>query len=154
MPTIEFLPSSTKIAVSEGTLIHDAAKRAGVHIHAPCGQKGTCGKCIVQVRSGQVDRRKLGLLTREEIAQGYALACQTRVGTEDLEVFVPQRDAQREGQFSDSEENMRLIRVDLFPRQWQFDTMALKWLFEVPPPESEDGLSDIDRLSRSVRQQW
>ena len=33
-----------------------AAIQAGVHINAPCGGKGTCGKCLIKVKEGDKER--------------------------------------------------------------------------------------------------
>ncbi|OQY34067.1 MAG: hypothetical protein B6241_06180 [Spirochaetaceae bacterium 4572_59] len=49
---------------------------------APCGGKGTCGKCRVKVTEGEVsplsDQEKK-LLTPDEIRKGIRLGCQTRI---------------------------------------------------------------------------
>ena len=62
---IVFLPNQTEISVPIGTLISDAAKRAGVFIDAPCGRNGSCGKCGVMLECNGTMR--------------YVLACQTHV---------------------------------------------------------------------------
>ncbi len=62
---IVFLPDQVEAIVPDGTLISDAAKRAGILFDAPCGGNGTCGKCAVLLtRNGQTER---------------VLACQTPV---------------------------------------------------------------------------
>lgn len=62
---ITFLPEQIERTVQHGTLISDAAKKAGVLIDAPCGGNGTCGKCaVLRTQNGAVER---------------VLACQTRV---------------------------------------------------------------------------
>ena len=65
--TVEFIPDGVTVAVETGTTILDAMIAAGLAPDAPCGGKGTCGKCRVTVNNQQV------------------LACKTRV-TEDLTV--------------------------------------------------------------------
>ena len=62
---ITFLPAGQTISVTEGTNLLDAARSAGLTPNAPCGGKGTCGKCKV---------RLLHLPDAPE-----ALACQTPV---------------------------------------------------------------------------
>ena len=41
--------------IESGELLLTALQDANTAIHAPCGGKGTCGKCIVRIVSGQVD---------------------------------------------------------------------------------------------------
>ena len=62
---IVFLPEQVEISVPNGTLLTDAAKRAGVFFDAPCGGNGTCGKCAV-------------LRTQNGVTE-QVLACQTPV---------------------------------------------------------------------------
>ncbi|NLI53114.1 MAG: DUF4445 domain-containing protein [Clostridiales bacterium] len=73
---ILFLPDRVSIDVPEGTLLSDAAKRAGVFLDLPCGGNGTCGKCAV-------------LLARNGETQSVS-ACQTKVET-DCTVTLPER---------------------------------------------------------------
>ena len=63
--TIQFLPGGQTVTVAEDTNLLDAARNAGLTPNAPCGGKGTCGKC------------KVRLLHRED--QPEVLACQTKV---------------------------------------------------------------------------
>ena len=63
--TIQFMPGGQTITVAEGTSLLEAARSAGLTPNAPCGGKGTCGKCKV---------RLLHLPDSPEV-----LACQTPV---------------------------------------------------------------------------
>ena len=63
--TIQFMPGGQTITVAEGTSLLEAARSAGLTPNAPCGGKGTCGKCKV---------RLLHLQDQPEV-----LACQTKV---------------------------------------------------------------------------
>ena len=62
---VEFMPGGQTISVAEGTNLLEAARAAGLTPNAPCGGKGTCGKCKV---------RLLHLPDTPEV-----LACQTAV---------------------------------------------------------------------------
>ena len=55
-----------------------AAAGCDIWVEQPCGLKAICGKCRVRVGEGlaQVSPADLRLLTREEIAAGWRLACQ------------------------------------------------------------------------------
>ncbi|MBE6038242.1 MAG: DUF4445 domain-containing protein [Anaerofustis stercorihominis] len=74
-----FLPDEVEIFVEEGTTVLEAEIQAGLNPDAPCGGKGTCGKCLVEIMDGPV--------------QGIVKACDTPV-TANLTVMVP--DAARE----------------------------------------------------------
>ena len=47
--TVTFLPSGITLEVPEGTTVLQAQITAGLHPDAPCGGKGTCGKCRVMI---------------------------------------------------------------------------------------------------------
>ena len=74
---VTFLPAGTTVPVEEGTTLLQAEILAGLKPYAPCGGKGTCGKCKVTLQAG-----------------AEALACQTIV-TESMVVTVPQESAAR-----------------------------------------------------------
>jgi uncharacterized 2Fe-2S/4Fe-4S cluster protein (DUF4445 family) len=153
MPRVEFSPSAKAVQVPPKTELLDAARQAAVEIQSSCGGKGTCGQCIVRVASGEVDSRSLGLLPSAAVAEGHVLACATLILDQDLVVEVPEQAALEGGKFA-PENEAHLIRTELLPKQWDFDPLAVKWLLQVAPPQLESGLSDLDRLTRAIQQQW
>jgi uncharacterized 2Fe-2S/4Fe-4S cluster protein (DUF4445 family) len=63
-----------------GGTVFDAARDAGVPIASDCGGSGTCGRCRIEVLSGQVlqpDRDELHVLARNRASGGERLACRT-----------------------------------------------------------------------------
>ncbi len=153
MPIIEFIPSGKTIDVTPGTQLLDAARQAGVEIVSPCGGKGTCGKCIVKIVSGEVDSDSLGMLPQDSVAEGHVLACKTKVLNTPVTVEVPEQIGQEGGKFTEIDET-HLVREELLPKEWEYDPLAVKWYIKVPEPQPEDGLSDLDRLTRSIQKQW
>jgi uncharacterized 2Fe-2S/4Fe-4S cluster protein (DUF4445 family) len=154
MPLITFQPSDVSINVEPGANLLEVAMSAGVEIVAPCGGKGTCGKCLVRIASGDVESNSLGILNAEELAEGYVLACRTTVSSTPLVVEVPEQIGRTDGKFTSAEEDSGLIREELFPHNWQYDPLAVKWRVSVAEPQLEDGLSDLDRLSRAIQHDW
>ncbi|HHH76069.1 MAG TPA: DUF4445 domain-containing protein [Phycisphaerae bacterium] len=152
MPTVHFNPSGKTVDVPVGTGLLDAFRAAGVEMEWPCGGKGVCGKCIVRIVDGAPDSDSLGTLPAEVVADGYVLACKTKVAETDLVIEVPDYTGMQGGQFSDDETH--LIRSELWPEHWQYDPLAVKWLIQVPPAGREDGLGDYDRLVLAVKKQW
>ena len=89
--TVVFQPYGRRVSVPIGSSILEAALKAGINIRSICGGKGNCGKCKVIVKKGKVSfeyKEEEGLLTKEELAQGYVLACQS-LCLSDCEVFIP-----------------------------------------------------------------
>jgi uncharacterized 2Fe-2S/4Fe-4S cluster protein (DUF4445 family) len=153
MPVVTFTPLGKSVEVPEGHLLLDAARAAGGVIDAPCGGKGVCGKCIVRVTNGHVEPGSLSGLTPDMAAEGYVLACKTRVGAGPVTVELPGAAREEQGKFTDGDD-IRLVQSELLPREWEYGPLAVKWLFQVPPAQPEDGLSDFDRLTRAIRREW
>lgn len=69
--TVSFKDTGRSAVVDEGTTVLAAAAAAGIEIYSPCGGKGSCGKCLVNI-AGEETR-----------------ACRFHVHS-DIEVSVPE----------------------------------------------------------------
>lgn len=148
MPKITFNPNGCEIEVTEGILLLDAAKKAGVAVEAPCGGNGVCGKCLVQMVSGAVEFPD-GLLPRELADEGFVLACKARV-TGDACVLILSAPEKEQGKFSKINEDIHLIDKELLPDPSEYEPLVKKAGFTVPAPEMGDGLSDYDRFYKKA----
>ncbi len=154
MPLVTFQPSGKCAQVPAKMELLDAARLAGLEIDSPCGGRGTCGKCIVRIVSGQADASaSLGMLPATAVADGYVLACRTCVPETDLTIEIPESLGRKGAQIAAGDESA-LVRGELLPRNWEYDTLSVKWCVEVPAPKPEDGLSDLDRLTRRIQRDW
>lgn len=88
MYTVSFSPGTASVEVDGGTSLLDAARLAGVELNTDCGGEGICGRCKMIVKSGELRERVAWPFSREQIQQGYVLACLTAVHG-DLAVEVP-----------------------------------------------------------------
>ncbi len=153
MPQVVFQPAGRSVEVEPGAEMLDAARAAGVEIEAPCGGKGRCGRCIVRIVSGRADSDSLSVMPAAQVAEGQVLACRTRVGDEPLVIEVPEQVGTKGGQIPEEDETW-MVRGELLPQEWQFDPLAVKWTITVPPPQQDDGLSDVDRFLRAIQLEW
>jgi uncharacterized 2Fe-2S/4Fe-4S cluster protein (DUF4445 family) len=138
------------VTVSGDESLLDAAKQADVPLDAPCSGNGTCGKCRVRVLSGEAESEPGRHISREEYAQGYRLACASRIRS-DMVVLVPAGGLAYQSRIKISEgERERAVfsalREEL--RAWGFagdsglETVSLT----LPPPEPGDPMADRERL--------
>lgn len=156
---VKFIPDGKEVEVPANTNLIEAARKAGVYVNSLCGGQGVCGKCKVQVTRGKAesDKNAIGFFSKEEIKNGYALACQTEV-IDDLEVFIPPESRIESEQILIDEsvvdyskpEKLSVARVASDPLSF-FEPLAQKIYLELPAPTSEDNISDIDRVIRGVR---
>ncbi len=72
----------------EGENLLEIAKKTNVAIDAPCSGNAACGKCKVQWIEGELDSLKTSHISDEEFAQGWRLACVSKV-IADVTVKVP-----------------------------------------------------------------
>ncbi|MFZ0132092.1 MAG: ASKHA domain-containing protein [Desulfobacterales bacterium] len=150
MPKVTFVPHNKDIEVAAGEILIRAALEAGVHINASCGGEGLCGKCRVMIETGKVEGGTSEKLSRQDVENGYRLACRSRV-VEDLVVRIP----------IESEVDAAVLNMQATPRrtariqEMNLEELTDKGLFvppvekkylELPPPTVQDNLADATRL--------
>ena len=150
---VTFHPKDHSVEVRRGATVLEAAASAGVAIASICGGDGICGKCRVIIQNGEVDSDPTTLLTREEIQQGYALACTTRL-VADTEVLVP-LESRAEGAQILIDEDAGRFRAFFAtadePAFFRHNPVVQKQYLELPPPTLEDNLACQERVFRELR---
>jgi uncharacterized 2Fe-2S/4Fe-4S cluster protein (DUF4445 family) len=88
--TVDFEPVGRRVPVEQGETILAAAQRGGILLNATCGGEGVCGRCVVQVMSGEVSESNLTEQAelKDQVKAGWRLACQAKV-LGDLRVHIP-----------------------------------------------------------------
>ncbi len=152
MPKITFQLENKTIEAKAGTELLDAARQAQIEIAAPCGGKGTCAGCIIRVVSGAVESESSGNLSAAALSQGYVLACKSKLKDEDIILEIPEQLGKEGGQFIDETDDTCSIPTEFLPQENQHQPLAVNITIDVPAPQLEDGLSDIDRLTRAIKQ--
>jgi len=147
--TVEFLPSGREAEVPVGALLSEAAQKAGVDINMPCGGQGRCGRCAVIVEDGTVRRLSTQRLSPDDVAAGYALACQTTVEGDLVVTIPPQEKIERR-----LKESKRAEKVELpFPYSIH-DQPLRKYVVTLDPPSLQDQTDDWSRLKRELARRY
>lgn len=138
-----------KVKVSTNTLLADAAHDAGIDIGQPCGGQGRCGRCAVQVTSGDVRRRSTLRLSPDDIAQGYALACQTVVEG-DAAIYIPPQEKIERRLTTD-----RVVAEVSVPSDYEYPfTQSVRRMhLTLTPPSMDDQTDDWSRTQTAFRLQ-
>jgi 2Fe-2S ferredoxin len=95
MPRVTFEPGGRSAEVARGTTLLDAADAAGVELPSNCGGVCACTTCHVWVEAGLAslseieDREDDKLQEAAGLSAHSRLACQARVGEEDVLVRLP-----------------------------------------------------------------
>lgn len=138
---VTFQPSGRKVFVLPGTMILEAAARAGIILQTPCGGRGTCGNCKVKIISGSCkSKSEIESIPQDMVAQGYRPACQTSID-EPVVLEIPE-----ESMF----ESRQQILVGDSGEQSNLNPAICKTYFELDPPSSKDTRSDLTRLLGAI----
>ena len=160
---ITFYPDNKAIEVEKGKTILSAAISAGIHINSSCGGDGVCGRCKVILKNGQLASLPTGRLTADEKKKGYYLSCLS-VAQSNLEVEIPRESRldsetiakddvyllRLKGVYSESEDidkGESILGEEIFIHS----PLATKFFLDLPKPNLEDKLSDLERIYRAVR---
>jgi uncharacterized 2Fe-2S/4Fe-4S cluster protein (DUF4445 family) len=149
MATVTFSPSGESIEVPVGTSLLDAAILCELDLPAPCAAQGRCGRCRVRITGGEVVHRSNAGLEAGEVADGWAIACQTFVtGPVDVEIPARKRERVRPHGHAVAEPESLPITCD-----WQQNPAIRSFSIAVDPPSLADNTSDFDRLKRELSRQ-
>lgn len=142
-----------EIEANAGDILLELARRANVAIDAPCSGNGSCGKCRVKLLEGQLDSVPTRHITAEEYAEGWRLACGSKV-CGDAQVLVPDiasayQSRMKTADLSSPEEVAIFDRMqqDLREAGIGFGTDIMAVVLEMAEPTLEDTMPDNERLT-------
>ncbi len=146
--TVTFDAVPEPVRVPTGTLLSEAARLAGIELMQPCGGQGRCGRCAVQVTAGTVRRRSTLRLSAEDVAAGYALACQSVVEG-DVTVAVPPQEQIERRLTTDRTAIEVTVPADYDARR---DQTIRRFALKLAPPTLDDQTDDWSRVQTAIRQ--
>ncbi len=144
---VTFLPNETHVTVVQGATLLEAAQAADIHINASCNGKGSCGKCKLIHESGEIKSVSTTLLSANEKARNYILACQSSVQG-DVTVEIPQETLKRKLKVAGMGQEATLRLQSLVKN---IQPMIVEIPLELDPPTLDDSVSDLDRLNRGLK---
>jgi uncharacterized 2Fe-2S/4Fe-4S cluster protein (DUF4445 family) len=146
--TVTFDIAKQPVCVPTGTLLSEAARLAGIDIGQPCGGQGRCGRCAVQITDGDVRRRSSLRLSSEDVAHGFALACQSVIEGDIVVVVPPQEKIERR-----LTTDRTAIEVSVPADYDPFYAQTVRRIsLRLSPPRMDDQTDDWSRLKTALRQ--
>ncbi|WP_276902150.1 corrinoid activation/regeneration protein AcsV [Blautia hydrogenotrophica] len=140
-----------------GDNLLEIAREANVAIDAPCSGNASCGKCRVQLKSGELDSKKTLHISEEEYQEGWRLACVSTVCADvtglvtDIASAYKSRmkvaDLSSKGEiaiFENVKSDIELAGIELTN---SLDVVDVK----MSPPSLDDTMPDNERLMRALR---
>ena len=129
------------VEVEDSISLLEAVSRINeLHIDAPCGGKGTCGKCKIKILNGEQSgpsEKEMEFLSDREKDHGYRLACLVDV-VGDMDVLVD--DLNDKSQILTSHHG---FTGDLNP-------LIHKKYLRLPQPSLDDQRDDLSRILESI----
>ena len=152
--TVFFEPSGLKTEVPAGTILLEAARKAGVYLSSICGGDGYCGKCKVVIDKGQFESKPTTLLTPDETRENIVLACRTKV-LSDITITVPKSHTIETSQILMDSDAHRFSELagDVQEGVFEFDPLVRKLAVEMSEPTVNDHTADHERLYVAIREQ-
>ena len=140
---VKFQPLGRAVGVARGSRLMEAALEAGAVLDLPCGGEGVCGKCRVRVHQGSAEPLPSDrtVFSRDELAQGFRLACQTIVDGP-MTVEVPETSL-----LAPFQQILARIEGTTGP---VVEPVVRHVYCEMPPPDRDGDLSDLSRLEAAI----
>lgn len=149
--------SMVKAFANAGDNLLEVARSANVAIDAPCSGNGACGKCRVQLKSGELESKKTLHISDEEYQAGWRLSCCSKISA-DVNVLVPDiasayKSRMKVADLSSKEE---IAIFENAKSDIQLAGIELKNSLEVVDvlmdvPSLDDTMPDNERLTRALR---
>ena len=148
-----------EIECNAGDNLLELARRANVAIDAPCSGNGSCGKCRVQLLSGELESIPSRHITPEEYEAGWRLSCNCKVAG-DCTVLVPDiasayQSRMKTADLSSPEEVaiFQETQEQLKESGIVFENPFLSLELTMEEPTLEDTMPDNERLTRAIQEQ-
>jgi uncharacterized 2Fe-2S/4Fe-4S cluster protein (DUF4445 family) len=149
---VTFLPQNKTVRVTADSSLLEAAYKAHITINNLCGGDGICGRCKMIVARGEVRGAVSAKLTREEIRQGYVLACQTPV-TSELTVEIPAGTlAKEKARAAEDAERFRDLEPEfLYDEAFEPAPLIDKVYLPMQTPTLANNMADHQRVEEAIR---
>lgn len=148
-----------EIECNAGDNLLELARRANVAIDAPCSGNGSCGKCRVQLLSGELESLPSRHITPEEYEAGWRLSCSCKV-VGNCTVLVPDiasayQSRMKTADLSSPEEVaiFQETQEQLKESGIVFENPFLSLELTMTEPTLEDTMPDNERLTRAIQEQ-
>lgn len=158
-PLVLFMPSGKRGRFPVGTPVLDAARSLGVYVESVCGGRATCGRCQIEVQTGNFAKHKIVSSNdhvsakgpkeeryervRGNLPNGRRLSCSTTIQG-DLVIDVPQ----------DTVINAQVVRKGAVDRVIERNSPVQLCYVEVDEPDMHKPLGDLDRLKAALEKDW
>jgi uncharacterized 2Fe-2S/4Fe-4S cluster protein (DUF4445 family) len=140
--TIEIEPIGRRVEVQPGTTLMQAAQDAGVEIASICGGGGWCGNCRIKLVLGEltpVTELEYEVLSKEEIENGWRLACQSQP-LNHLKIDIP----------PESLTSLQRVQMEGVEGDFELNPVVIPIELHFEPPTLAHQISDVSRVKTAL----
>ena len=141
---------------ASGENLLEIARKTNVAIDAPCSGNAACGKCRVKLLEGELDSQQTRHISDEEYAEGWRLACVSKV-IADVKVMVPDIASAYKSRMKaadlSSPEELKIFqeaKSDLQAAGIELKNSLELVALAMSVPSIDDTMPDVERLERAV----
>ncbi len=141
MPKVFVEPIGLTLTVDEQENLLDGLVRAAIEIPTDCAGRGTCGKCLVRLGSGELTEpteRELKRIPEKLRAEGWRLACQAYPLSARVSIEVRGTAGQR-----------RILTTSRLHHGAAHPAVVTQ-VVEMEPPKLADARSDLERFDEAL----
>ena len=141
MPKVFVEPIGLTLSLDEQESLFDGLVRAAIDIPTDCAGRGTCGKCLVRLGSGELTaptERELKRIPEKLRAEGWRLACQAYPRSARVSIEVRGTAGQR-----------RILTTSRLHHGAAHPAVCVRNL-ELTPPTLADARSDLERVDEAL----
>ncbi len=141
MPRVFVEPIGLTLGVDEQETLFDGLVRAAIDIPTDCAGRGTCGKCLVRLGSGELTaptERELKRIPEKLRAEGWRMACQAYPRSARVRIEVRGTAGQR-----------RILTTSKIHHGSAHPAVRTR-LVELKAPTLEDARSDLERFDEAL----
>ncbi len=157
-PLVLFMPSGKRGRFPHGTPILTAGRELGVYIESVCGGRGICGRCQIEIQSGNFAKHGISssessisppgpkeqrYAKKRELKPGRRLSCSSTIQG-DLVVDIP----------AEVQVNAQVVRKADDGRYIERNPAIHLCYVEVPEPDMHNPLGDFNRLKAALVKDW
>ncbi len=142
---LTILPDNLVLKFTLGENLKQILNRGGIFITYPCGGKGICGKCLIQIIEGVCPEPTLSeqrFISPARLSRGYRLACQI-VPDGNLVIKIPPMSWEKAGKLLLETPIMRKLSFAPAVRRVFLDTLK--------PATIKNQQSDADLISKQLK---
>ncbi|MHB9093082.1 MAG: ASKHA domain-containing protein [Eubacteriales bacterium] len=128
-------PDNLVVDIEKGGSLLEGVRSAGINLASSCGGKGTCGKCKVELVTGNLETKA----SMKKLGANEVLSCQSFFTDGDVTINIPNDGRRLSG-------HKVLINEISLPNPFGLEPLFRRVVLRLPEPSLDNNIDDLSRL--------